>query len=187
MIKKSCAFFALMLCASLFSQVRVVVHEHRDYDEEQLKKLEQVKTLLENIINSEEFKNEVLAMKVSEDNNPDHLTNQQIYDIIMKADEVAYPNSPNVIDLNLRMKPIPFYKPFTSVVGYTYPGINYIVTYRGKFNDCKLYDLASHYAHEWTHKLGFGHEDKKTWDFSVPYLVDDIVEKLGKKKVNGNQ
>jgi hypothetical protein len=99
----------------------------------------------------------------------------------MKADEVAYANFPHVIDLHLRMKPIPFYKPFTSVIGYTYPGINYIVTYRGKFEACELHDLAAHYAHEWIHKLGFGHEDKKTWDFSVPYLVGDIVEKLGKQ------
>jgi hypothetical protein len=174
-------FFVLQLAVGVFSQVKVEIHEHINYSSAQLEKLNKVKSLIETVVNSDSFRIKILNMHVSPDNNPEGLSNQQIYNRLMEANELSYTNKLTVIDLNLRIKPVPFYKPFTSVVGYTNPSIHYIVTYRSKFENCALHELAAHYIHEWTHKLGFDHLEKETWDNAVPYLVQNIVEELAEK------
>jgi hypothetical protein len=42
------------------------------------------------------------------------------------------------------------------------------------------HEVAGNLAHEWTHKLGFGHESAAEHD-SVPYGIGYIVREMGEK------
>lgn len=167
-------FFAI----NSYSQVHVKIHKLLNYSKEDSTRLDSVIKEMERVINDSAFKSEVLAMQITQDNNPDGFSNKRIYDLIMNADELYYANEKGVIDLKLQMKPTPFWKPWTKEVGYSTPSKEYIVTYHGKFKKFTKSGLAGHYIHEWIHKLGFDDSTKKTWDCSVTYAIQHIMEKL---------
>ena len=69
---------------------------------------------------------------------------------------------------------ITYYKKWTKVHGYTYPGQNKIWLNRKYHSGASLCSEASNLAHELSHKLEYGHSYKasKTRPYSVPYSIN---------------
>lgn len=80
-----------------------------------------------------------------------------------------------------------YYSKYVSTVGYTYPKDLVVHTnwkYHKNYHPCRI---ASNLGHEWTHKMGFGHDSKNNSNrpFSVPYAHNTIIESLCEKAEKG--
>src|SRR5687768_2855841 len=152
--------------------------------------------ILEDVFNSEEFKNEVLNGKF---NATKGLTNQQLYDKIMTAHEEDGPGGQNgVVDLRARTLLIDsdesdWKKPCDGVtigVDGAGTGVTAICPQRlvewSKEEDTAA--LAAHYAHEYMHILGFSHKkvfSTSSWKRKTfVYQIGNIVENLANKTEN---
>lgn len=132
-------------------------------------KIRDAAELLERVLNSDELKSQVLAYEFKDDSG---LTNEQIYVALMSR----------VVEFDLELYKPPFWRRW-SVVGYTNPGSPRIYLNRYYFNSFELADIAANLAHEWMHKLGFGHDYKPTArrPQSVPYAVGRMVGEIAAK------
>jgi hypothetical protein len=70
-----------------------------------------------------------------------------------------------------------------NTVGYTYPSGLKIWMNTKYFDVYTPAEVAGNVFHEWTHKLGFGHDSRYSVsrNSSVPYALGYIMEELGKK------
>jgi hypothetical protein len=149
-----------------------------DFNEPQEQKMFDALERLEIVINSKEFKQRVLdheykGKKTFIDNNG--LSNLDIYNIIIQGAETLNEEIDSEIDLDLTL-----YFKSNSTVGYTYKNTNRIWVNDKFFKDYTLAKVAKNVSHEWIHKLGFGHDKKKTKDrpYSVPYGVGNIIKEM---------
>ncbi|MBN22981.1 MAG: hypothetical protein CL678_16975 [Bdellovibrionaceae bacterium] len=141
--------------------------------------------VFETVINSEEFKEAILnftynGKKEFVDNNG--MTNQEVYDTIMRGAE-GYLNEPNhQADLDLQLYWARWWKKWR-VVGYTYPNTSRIYMNKYYFNVFTPSDVAGNMAHEWMHKIGFDHDFNRTArrPYSVPYAVGDLISEIAQK------
>jgi hypothetical protein len=130
------------------------------------------------VINSTAFKERVLnhtyqGVRTFYDN--EGLTNEEIYEAIMLGSEDLNPGDNETIDIDITL-----YFRNNSTVGYTYPNVNKIWVNNKFFAGFSLGKVAANVAHEWTHKIGFGHDFNRTTrrNFSVPYGVGTIIQEL---------
>lgn len=154
--------------------------------------------ILEDVFNSEEFKEEVLKGKF---NATKGLTNQQLYDKIMTAQEEAGPGGQSgVVDLRARTLRLDsdesgWKKPCegtTFGVDGAGTGVTAICPQRlvewSKKDDTAA--LAAHYAHEYMHMLGFNHKKflatsgwtKKTFVYQIGDIVENLASKTDKSR-----
>lgn len=107
------------------------------------------------------------------------LSNQEILEAIYRAEEVGYAGETGVGEIHHDVIDIAFCT-WRSAIGFTSPGTEWITTYRCKYNRLSDASLAGHLVHEWLHKLGFGHDFRRTptRPYSVPYAIGSIVEEL---------
>ena len=63
------------------------------------------------------------------------------------------------------------------VLGYTYPNTSWQWIYSTFFGRASYKEIAGNLAHEWCHKMGYGHEYKYSYlrQFTVPYAVGYFV------------
>jgi hypothetical protein len=103
-------------------------------------------------------------------------TNEQIYLTLLDGEEKLNPGKNNRMDLQLEL----YTNNSTNVIGYTYPNVLKIWMNRKYFNSYKPPQVARNLFHEWTHKLGYGHDSSATAKrpYSVPYGVGEIIEEL---------
>jgi len=141
-------------------------------------KIQKAISVFEKVVNSEEFKEEVLnyefrGKKQFVDNLG--LSNQQVYNKILAGAEYGT-KADNKADLFLFLD-----KRQRNGIGYTYPGCNNIYTYEWFFKQAEVNEFAGHIAHEWCHNLGFDHDFRRTrkCKHSVPYAIGNIIVKLG--------
>jgi hypothetical protein len=146
-------------------------------------KISKANTLLLKIMNSEEFKQRVLnftfkSKKQFNDNNGK--TNQEIYDHLMTGAEVLMPGSRGIMNFDLTLYTSK--NPFSKVKGYTLPDTMRIWINKKYFRQSSWTprDVAANMAHEWVHKMGFGHDYNHNTDrpYTVPYGVGYIVQDL---------
>jgi hypothetical protein len=158
----------------------VVVHEANNFNATEAALLEQARVLLEKVVNSEAFKQQVLhftylGQETYVQNNG--LTNQQIYDDIMAgAEQLPTPTAANqIMDLYTEL----YYKP-GNVIGYTDPSVHTIFMNSYFFDSAAASAIAGNMMHEWLHKLGFDHDFASTArrPSSVPYAIGYIAEDL---------
>lgn len=152
--------------------------KHLNYTVQQEKKLLESASLLEKIFNSLEYKNEVINFTYKNEKKfHENLgkTNLEIYEHLMLGSEILMPVIDREMDLTVKM-----YYSFRSTVGYTYPNIMTVYTNRRFHNGFTPCQIASNLAHEWTHKMGYGHSKRWNYDrdFTVPYGHNKIIEKL---------
>jgi hypothetical protein len=146
---------------------------------EQQQKAVQAAVLLQSLIQTQEFKDRVIsfvnAKRKLEFAESHGLSNIEIYEILMSGQEKLRPEKDYEWDFEVK-----FYtgRRWSRVVGYTYPNITYINCNTRFFDKAELWEIAGNYAHEYCHKLGFGHKNAKQYD-SVPYAIGYIVEELG--------
>jgi hypothetical protein len=119
------------------------------------------------ILASPRFKEELLKSKMTETNG---MTSQQVYDCIMKADQLNPLDKLDVLDIQIVM----YNARWSGVVGYTYFESLFVWVNRKFFGTPKY--VASNLIHEPTHQLGFGHGGK--FSTSVPYTMNRIAEIL---------
>jgi hypothetical protein len=151
-----------------------------------LTKLQAAFSVLEKVVNSEEFKDRVLNFK-NENCERTYasnkgLTNEQIYQIFMEGKETLQPNT--VGEMNYFLK---LYNAWWSrVIGYTSGDTNLININWKFFKNYQPHEVAGNLAHEWVHKIGFDHKSAKEHD-SAPYAIGYIVEELAAKVVKGGK
>ncbi len=150
----------------------------QDFNPEQESKMRQAIERIEIVINSQEFKrrvlnHEYLGEKTFVDNGG--LSNEEVYIKIMEGSETLLPSIDEEIDVDLTL-----YYRNNSTVGYTYPNTSRIWVNNKFFSSFTLGKVAANVSHEWTHKIGFGHDFKKTARraYSVPYAVGTIIQQL---------
>lgn len=143
--------------------------ESLNYTDAQNAKLDKAQTLITKIINSDDYKKEVLNWKFT---NTNGLTNQQIYDKLFAGAEALLPAINYQMDLKVEM-----YHSYGNTVGYTYPDDLVVHTNSKYHNNYSPCDIASNFTHEWTHKMGFDHSSANDSN-SVPYAHNSIIEKL---------
>lgn len=197
MKKTSLIFLALLFtCFSYGQPVKVELHSIVGYgqNEDFAKKAAKA---LEKVLNSEEFKTKMLAMTFLRTNG---LTNQQLYDLIMKAHEVqGNGGQDGVVDLRVRTLRIDSdeskwkdnceigSRSGTIGIDGNGDGVTAICPQRLELwvKENNVAELAGHYAHEYMHILGFGHYKflstqnwrEKTFVYKIGNLVSDLVTK----------
>lgn len=136
------------------------------------------------VVNSEKFKERVLAHTYAGSNqfvNNNGLTNEEIYIRIMEGAETLSRDGDggNVVDSEMDID-IKLYYSSRNTVGYTYANVLQIWVNRKYFIPNSLGAVAANVIHEWTHKLGFGHDSNRTSrrPYSVPYGVGTIMKDL---------
>lgn len=156
------------------------------FDSESMQKMEKAFEVLEKVVNSEEFKNRVLNFVNDQGKNEfassNGLTNEQIYSIFMDGRETLQQNTPGEMNFYLKL----YYKRYSKVIGWTNASINTININWKFFKKFALSDVAGNLAHEWTHKIGFGHKSASEHD-SAPYAIGYIVREMSAKVLKGQE
>lgn len=142
--------------------------------------------MLEETINSEVFKEKVLAVpkftknKIKRKTGNKRYNNQEILDLILSGEDLNNP-ADGVINLNLKL-----YDSEKNEIGHTNMTTLQISTYRGYFSEKDIENYAAHLLHEYMHVIGFvhGHYDifgkrHKT----VPYRIGKLTLKILKPEL----
>lgn len=173
---------------SAYPHVKVMIRQMTGYGQDTVF-AQQSAALLEEIVNSNQFRDAVIQNTYAHDQN---LTPQQIYDKIMLAHEEAGPGgTDHVIDLRLRTinstddAPIWLQRcqPGSSAgtIGIDGGGSGVAAVcpqwLRSTAQSNQPAWLAAHFMHEYMHILGFKHPNQKSK--SVPYKIHAIIETLG--------
>lgn len=158
----------------------------RNFDDKDQAKVLKAKEILEVIMNSEEFKNRVLNFTYNgkkEFHQNNGLTNEEIYNHLMTGEELLMPNSTGVMNFDLTLYTSK--NPWSKVKGYTNPDSMRIYINRKffKLSSWTPVDTAGNMAHEWVHKMGFGHDyrDNNDRPYSVPYAIGYIVGEMARE------
>ncbi|NTE05229.1 hypothetical protein G6M26_51585 [Agrobacterium tumefaciens] len=165
---------------------KIKLQQVTNYLDSRLSKLSTVIVLMEKVINSERFKEQVLGFAYNGENTffyrkniwgyyIDHVyKNSEVYEMIITAKEESGNVQNNVIDLYLEL----INGSDGSVIGFGRPEEKEIYTYSKMFDSMSIPELVNHYVHEWTHKIGFDHAYSRNQkrNYSVPYAVGNIAE-----------
>lgn len=155
------------------------------FNKDGLDKLHYSFSVLEQVVNSEEFKDRVINFKNSKGERAfasnNGLSNEEIYEIFMEGRETLQPDTAGEMNFYLKL----YNKSWSRVIGYTTPDTNVINLNWKFFKNFKPHEVASNLAHEWTHKIGFGHRSAKEHDsapYAIGYIVGDMAEKISLSK-----
>ena len=150
----------------------------------EMKNIRKAFPVMEAVVNSEEFKREVIGyvgldgQRAYTSNNK--LTNEEIYEFLMQGKELLKGDS-TLGEMNFNVER--YSRWWSKVIAYTSPGQHDWIEVNGKFYS--TFDevaIAANLTHEWIHLTGFYHDSARDHD-SVPYAVGYIVERLAKKFV----
>lgn len=150
-------------------------------------KIKKAFVILEEVVNSPEFKNLILNFKWNGErkfNNNNNMSNLEIYQKFMSGAEILSPTADHKMNYDLTL--YRSWNPFSGVYGYTNPDTKRIWINK-KFFRKRSYtavDVAANLCHEWVHKLGFTHTFNYNSDrpYSVPYGIGYLIEEVAKKK-----
>lgn len=158
----------------------------RDFsDSAQKEKVLKALDMIVEVVQSEEFRSAVLNFKDGKgstqfrENNG--RTNAQIYQEILDAAEKLRPIPDNTMDLD-----VTWYYRNNSTVGYTYANSSRIWVNAKFYRRYDVAGVARNLFHEWTHKLGYGHNVKANRPFTVPYGLGAKMEELVRKRLAQN-
>lgn len=158
------------------------VKRHVNVDEARGAKLMEALGILERVVNSEAFRNRVIA-------HPSYtfdegLSNEQIYNRLIWGTPDPTPGGlgvPRVVFFDYELVPRPWYKR-KRVIGWRNEDTNDIFTYIDSFDAMTPAELASHLGHEIVgHLAGEFEHPRKAGDVrdrSVPYVIDGFIEQL---------
>ncbi len=158
--------------------------QFNNFTESALNKAKNAVLLIEKVLSSLEFKERVLNYNHNGMNQfySTNDTNEEVYRTIIAAAESYNTEINHAVDLSLNIYTPSVFNQW-GTVGYTYEDSDQIYTNVNYFNTYTAVDLAGHWSHEWTHKLGYGHDYNATSQrpYSVPYAVGDLVAELAAK------
>ncbi len=164
-------------------RLTVVPMQLTGFDGEKGVKMETALRVLEDVVNSEEFKEKVLNFKNKKGERAfasnNKLTNEEIYSKFMDGRETLQQNTPNEMNFYLKL----YNKSWSRVIGYTSASTNLININWKYFKGNEIHNVSANLAHEWVHKIGFGHKSASEHD-SVPYGIGYIVGELVKARIS---
>lgn len=142
-------------------------------------KVQRALDLIRQVVRMPEFREKVLNHKYNGAKtfaNNNGKTNEQIYLTFLDGAETLRPEKNHIMDLQLEL----YTNNSNNVVGYTYPNVLKIWMNTKYFNQYEPCQVSRNLFHEWTHKLGYGHDSAVTAKrpYSVPYAVGNIVQSL---------
>jgi hypothetical protein len=150
----------------------------------ELTKMNAALEVLEEVVNSETFKEKVINFKNTKGQRAFAsnlgLSNEAIYERFMDGREMLLQNTPGEMNFYLKL----YNSWWSKVVGWTNPDINTININKKFFKNYRPNEVAGNLAHEWTHKIGFDHVSAAEHD-SAPYAIGYIVEDLARKVLAG--
>lgn len=125
-------------------------------------------TIVEEAVNSEEFRATILNTKFTQTN----LSSPQVLAKILDAVENFTGGEKHTIDLFLHM-----YEERSSTVGYTSPSDKYLHMNRYFHANYTPEETAGNIFHEWLHKIGFNHSkyNNSQRPHSVPYKLGYLL------------
>lgn len=140
------------------------------FKDKEKQKLDLVLDAMGAALNSVQFREFILTHERFD--TADHLTNRQVYDLIMTGNEGNGQGNDEEADLDLVMNG----QSSQDIIGYTQQSRIYI--YRNKFQEKSISELAGFYAHEYCHLLDFDDPTTTGPAYNVPYEVGSIVMHL---------
>ena len=162
----------------------------------QKKKFEEALKIVEEVLNSQEFKTKVIGyQRVKGDrsfqknylwnDSKKLLSNEDIYEIIMTGDEKMRPGTKGEMNINSWVKICSGFQSLgtwcRAVIGSTTPHTSKWITYNWKFYSYfSTPDMVANMVHEWIHLLGFLH-GSVNMDKEVPYVVGEIAGEVAKE------
>ncbi len=153
------------------------------FDSNSREKLYRSFEVLEEVVNSEEFKDRVINFKNSKGERSfasnKGLSNEEIYQIFMEGRETLQQNTPGEMNFYLKL----YNKSWSRVIGYTSGDTNVIHMNWKFFKNFAPHQVASNLAHEWTHKIGFDHRSAKEHDsapYAIGYIIGEMAERIEK-------
>jgi hypothetical protein len=164
-------------------RLTVVAMQVTGFDGDKGMKLESALRLLEEVVNSEEFKERVINFKNKKGLRAFAsnlgLSNEDIYARFMEGRETLQQDTPNEMNFFLKL----YNNPWSRVIGYTSASTNLININWKYFKGNSMNNVAANLAHEWVHKIGFGHKSASEHD-SAPYAIGYIVGELVKARLS---
>lgn len=155
---------------------------------EQQQRIEDSLVLIEDIINSDEFKEQVISFqgKSGKGFSSTKLTPAQVYESLMQGRELSSLNDSNG-EMNFSLKRWKFSWIYRKkVVAESEPRKNTEIRLSNWFYSWYgTSEMAGNITHEWIHLLGFSHADADDLD-SVPYAVGDIMRELVEKRLKAD-
>jgi len=172
----------------------------------QFTKLDLAIEMIENIVNSEEFKQKVIGYTrpnrgtaSAEDyvreyqknylwnNSGENLSNEDVYNIIMNGNEKMRPDTLGEMNINVKKYKSPWWNiSGRNVVGYTSPSSSKWIKVNWRFYDnYEVHQMVGNIVHEWIHLLGFLH-GKENMREEVPYVVGKIASEIAKSQLEKN-
>lgn len=153
----------------------------RNFNQWDREKLAQAKSVLETVMNSPQFKKRVLGFTFKGErrfNENNGMSNKEIFEHLMTGAEDLMPEHDQTMNFDLTL--YRSLNPWSKVKGYTEPDSMRIYLNKKYYRRVSwtIIDVAANLAHEWVHKMGFGHEyyDNEERPFTVPYGIGRIVE-----------
>lgn len=166
--------------------LKIQIHDISGFHSRNKKKYLKACQLLERVLNSLEFRNEVFNFVYLKDGMAfngfyqTQKTRQEIYDDIMSGKD----NYGSIADEDIDIKVKEYYSP-TSTVGYTNSGSLWTYINRKYISKWTPEVVAGNIIHEALHKKGYKHDKKKTplRQYTVPYGIGSIIRKLISKPI----
>jgi hypothetical protein len=188
-------FLVMALIQVVFTQntsaLTVNLHDARGFKAIERQKLDRSLALVEQVMNSTQFRDRVLNFKNMNGNTEYHqnegMTNQEIYNLLMSGAE-KYPTqgaADGQMDYELQIYSPKWYQS-KKVIGYTDPSYLTIFMNRRFYKTFIAPNIVGNLVHEWIHKMGFGHDFRYNVqrDYSVPYAIGYIAEEVAEELQN---
>ncbi len=182
------AVSVLIFTSSSSSALELKVTDRENFSAAQSQKLDQAIVVLDQILNTPEFKEAILNFSYQgklgfiQNNGKSNL---EIYEALMAgAEQFPSPRpADGVADMRLSIYTPPFWKPISRAIAFTSPSDPFLHVYNRYYNNASIADISNTVIHEWTHKMGFDHDFNATPErpYSVPYGVGGIVKNLVSK------
>lgn len=180
--------------------INVVVESYRFPKGPQRKKFEVALGLLDQIMNSAEFKRRVISYVRSDGkreyrknylwrNSDQRLSNADVYEILMAGNEKMRPGTEGEMNLNSWVKVCKWWQRpgiwCRKVIGSTSPSNSKWIKLNWKFyRKYEVNNMVANMVHEWIHLLGFLHaKDVSRLELTeeVPYVVGSIAGQMAKE------
>ncbi len=159
--------------------------------------LQQALDMLEEVVNSEEFKQKVIGYVRNSNGKREYqknylwrnskikLSNEDIYKLLMEGDEKMLPGTVGEMNINVKRYWSPWWNAGAKrVIGYTNPSSSKYIYVNGRwYNRFKVSNMVSNLVHEWCHLLGFLH-GREYMREEVPYIVGQIAGEVAQNILN---
>jgi hypothetical protein len=167
--------------ASFANPLKVNVLGLKGADGRDEDRIQRALSIINDVVNSEEFRSQILNMKYSIGNrsyagySQTTSTPEQVLAKILEATENFSGGEKHSIDLFLEM-----YYERSSTVGYTSPKDKVIHMNRYFHANYTAEEAAGNIFHEWLHKVGFNHSKRNNAErpHSVPYKLGKLLSQF---------